>query len=194
MKLSLKWGPKGPNWFGLVAGPLMILLPFLGAWWSLTLGTGAVDFSLSPFSFRLVALDQPISSTLVRFICLGATLTLVISGIFLILASLYPKRWWSRRLLKFGATKLLWMWVGFLVLLLALSLLGNFLAGKVPELRGFSLPYLSGSSTAVLEMENTTITLPLRMSLGWPFFFALVPAVLGVLARIYHRRFSSPEE
>lgn len=194
MKLSLKWGPKGLNWFGLVAGPLMILLPFLGAWWSLTLGTGAVDFSLSPFSFRLVALDQPISSTLVRFICLGATLTLIISGIFLILASLYPKKWWSRRLLKFGATKLLWMWIGFLVLLLVLSLLGNFLAGKVSDLRGFSLPYLSGSSTAVLEIEDATITLPLRMSLGWPFFFALVPAVLGVLARIYHRRLSPPED
>ncbi len=189
-----KGGPKDLNWLGLAAGPLLILLPFLGAWWSLRVGTGAVDLSLSPFSFRLVALDQTVSSTLVRFVCLGASLTLVVSGILLVLASLYPKRWWSWRLLKFGATKLLWMWIGFLVLLLALSLLGNFAAGRVSGLRGFSLPYLSGSSTAVLEVDDVTVTLPLRMSLGWPFFFALVPAVLGVLARLYHRRLSPLEE
>jgi hypothetical protein len=188
MKLSLKWGPKGPNWFGLVAGPLMILLPFLGAWWSLTAGTGAVDFSLSPFSFRLVALDRSVSSTLVRFICLGASLTLVISGVFLILASLYPRRWWSSRLLKFGATKLLWMWISFLLLLILLSVAGNFLAGKVSALEGFRLPYLSGSSTPVLNVDDAVVTLPLRMSLRWPFFFALAPMVLGVLSRIYHRR------
>jgi hypothetical protein len=178
------------NWFGLAAGPLMILLPFLGAWWEFRLGTGAVDLSFSPFSFRLEALGEPVRSTLVGYLCLGASLTLVVSGVFLLLASLYPRRWWSGRLLRFGATKLLWMWVGFLVLLLALSFLGNFLAGKFSELQGFSLPYLSGSSTPVLNVDDAVVTLPLRMSLRWPFFFALAPMVLGVLSRIYHRRFA----
>lgn len=194
MKLSSRVGRRDLNWFGLVAGPLMILLPFLGPWWNLRIGTDAVDFSLSPFSFRLVALEQPISSPLIRFICLGASLTLVISGIFLILASIYPEKWWSKRLLKFGATKLLWMWISFLVLLMAISFLGNFLAGKFPELQNFKLPFLSGSSIVLLRIKDFTFTFPLRMSLGFPFFFALVPAVLGVLARIYHRRLSPSKD
>jgi hypothetical protein len=178
------------NWFGLIAGPLMILLPLLGAWWEFRLGTGAVDLSFSPFSFRLEALGEPVRSPLVSYICLGASLTLVVSGVFLLLASLYPRRWWSVRLLRFGATKLLWMWISFLLLLVLLSAAGNFLAGKVSELQGFALPYLSGSSTPVLNVDDVVVTLPLRMSLRWPFFFSLAPMVLGVLSRIYHRRFA----
>jgi len=178
------------NWFGLIAGPLMILLPLLGAWWEFELGAGAVDLSFSPFTFRLEALGEPVRSTLVSYICLGASLTLVISGVFLLLASLYPRRWWSERLLKFGATKLLWMWISFLLLLILLSAVGNLLAGRFSALEGLRLPYLSGSSTPVLNVDDAVVTLPLRMSLRWPFFFALAPMVLGVLSRIYHRRFA----
>ncbi len=177
------------NWFGVIAGPLMILLPFLGAWWEFELGTGAVDLSLSPFTFRLEALGEPVRSALVSYVCLGASLTLVISGIFLLLASLCPRRWWSARLLRFGATKLLWMWVSFLLLLVLLSAAGNFLAARFLG-QGFGLPYLTGSSTPVLNVGEAVLILPLRMSLRWSFFFALVPMVLGVLSRIYHRRFA----
>ncbi|GAI08947.1 unnamed protein product, partial [marine sediment metagenome] len=43
------------NWFGLVAGALMLLLPFLGPWWSATVGTGAMDLALSPYEGRIQA-------------------------------------------------------------------------------------------------------------------------------------------
>jgi len=37
---------------GAVAGVLTLILPFLGAWWSLTLGTDAIVVTTSPFEAK----------------------------------------------------------------------------------------------------------------------------------------------
>jgi len=198
MKLR-RFSPKGAerlksiNLIGVVAGVLMIALPFAGPWWRLTVGTGAVDVAFSPFKINMTALGQPIESTLARYVCFGVALTVIIAGIFILLASLLPKRWWSNRLLRFGATKVLWMVVVLLVLVTLMALVVNkFIVAKMPELEGFSMPYISGSTTSTLHVGDATITLPIAVSLAWPFVLAIVTAAFGLAARIYHRRFVKP--
>ncbi|MCK4405143.1 MAG: hypothetical protein KAV43_01375, partial [Hadesarchaea archaeon] len=106
------------NWFGLVAGALMLLLPFLGPWWSATVGTGAMDLALSPFDYRISLLEQPITSTLVGYFLLAAKLSVMIGGALMIAGSVGAKRWWGRRLVRFGAMRVFWMIIGLIALLL----------------------------------------------------------------------------
>lgn len=194
MKRETKAVRKPPwriNWFGLAAGILMILLPFLGPWWRLTVGE-AVRVEISPFEVTVMMLNEPVViPTLVAYLVFAAKITIWIAGAFMILASL-PERWWSRRLLKFGAMKVLWEVIGLVALLLIAAFVANkFLSSVVP---GFSLPYVVGSTASTIEMEGATVTLPIRMVLTGTFAVAVVTAILGVAARIYHKRFIEPSK
>jgi hypothetical protein len=187
------------NWLGVIAGIMMIVMPLTGAWWNLRIGTGAIDVATSPYDVRITALGQPMSSDLVTYTCLGVKISLVLAGIFLLLASLFVEKWWSKRLLKFGVMKVFWMVIGLVVMLLIMSIVVNkVLPNYVSELRGFSIPTISGSSTSTLTMGSggtqTIISIPISMGLTGSFVFAIVAAVFGVLARIYHRRLVPPEE
>ena len=194
-KISL-WMRLPPiNWFGLVAGALMLLLPFLGPWWSATIGNGAMDLALSPFDYRISLLEQPITSTLIGYFLLAAKLSIMIGGALMIVGSVGPKRWWGRRLVRFGAMRVFWMVIGLIALLLvgALflnSILPNLISGMI---EGGSMqvkvPYVKGVTTSTIQVDAATITAPITASLTEIFWVAVAVAVLGVAARIYHRRF-----
>ncbi len=190
------------NWFGLVAGALMLVLPFLGPWWSATVGTGAMDLALSPFDYRISLLEQPISSTLVGYFLLAAKLSVIIGGALMIAGSLGAKRWWGRRLVRFGAMKVFWMVIGLIALLLVgafflNSILPSLLGGMVEEEVAMQLnvPYVTGATASTIQMgDAATVTTPITASLTNIFWVAVVTAALGVAARIYHRRFVKPEK
>ena len=192
------------NWFGLVAGVLMIMLPFMGAWWHATLGTGAADIALSPFDYDISVLEQPISSTLVGYFLLAAKLTVIIGGALMIAGSVGAKRWWGRRLVRFGAMKVFWMLIGLIVMLvlgafLLNSILPSMLGGMVSEGGGaamqFNVPYVEGTTTSTIQIGSAaTITAPITASLTGIFWVAILVAALGVAARIYHRRFVKLEK
>jgi len=195
-KLSLKRAEwlKSINWIGVIAGILMIALPFAGPWWRLTIGTEAVDVATSPFNVNITALGQPVESTLVRYVCFGVALTVIIAGLFMLFASLLPERWWSKRLIHFGATKVLWMVVFFIAAVTLMALVANkLLPGMSPELSGFSMPYISGSTVSTLTMEDVRVTMPITASINGAFILAVVVAILGVGTRIYQRRFLPPK-
>jgi MFS family permease len=192
------------NLFGLIAGALMLALPFLGPWWSATVGTGAMDIALSPFDYNISLLGQPISSTLVGYFLLAAKLSVVIGGALMIAGSVGAERWWGRRLVRFGAMKVFWMVIG-LILLLVLgafflnSLLPSLIAGMVPRSGGavmqFNVPYVEGTTVSTIQIgDAATVTAPITASLTWNFWVAILVAALGVAARIYHRRFVTPEK
>ena len=190
------------NWFGLVAGVLMLVLPFLGPWWSASVGTGAMDLALSPFDYDISLLEQPISSTLVGYFLLAAKLSIIIGGALMIVGSVGPKRWWGRRLVRFGAMRVFWMLIG----LIALLLLGAFFMNSIlPSLLGgmggeevamqLNVPYVTGTTTSTIQMgDAATVTAPITASLTGIFWVAVLAAALGVAARIYHRRFVKPEK
>ncbi len=190
------------NWLGLVAGVLMLMLPFLGPWWSATVGTGAADVALSPFDYNISLLGQPISSTLVGYFLLAAKLSVIIGGALMIAGSVGAKRWWGRRLVRFGAMKVFWMLIG----LIALLLVGAFFVNSIlPSLLGgmggeevamqLNVPYIAGTTTSTIQVgDAATITAPITSSLTGIFWVAVLAAALGVAARIYHRRFVKLEK
>ena len=187
------------NWFGLVAGALMLLLPFLGPWWSATVGNGAMDLALSPFDYRISLLEQPITSTLIGYFLLAAKLSVMIGGALMIAGSVGPKRWWGRRLVRFGAMRVFWMIVGLIALLLVGALFMNSILPSLMSgmLEGGSmqinLPYVEGATTSSIQVgDAATVTAPITASLTDIFWVAVLVAALGVAARIYHRRFVKP--
>jgi hypothetical protein len=58
---------------GVVAGVLTLILPFLGAWWSLTLGTDAMVVTTSPFEAKTIIFGNYIASPLFEWFCLEKT-------------------------------------------------------------------------------------------------------------------------
>jgi len=113
------------NWFGLVTGVLVLALPFLGPWWVGTAGTGAMEVALSPFDVNVSLMGLSIQSPMVSLFLLAAKIAFVIAGIFMILSSLFPKQWWSKRLFEFGVMKPFSSTIFFIVPLVIIALLAN---------------------------------------------------------------------
>lgn len=197
-KISL-WMRLPPiNWFGLVAGVLMLVLPFLGSWWSVTIGNGAMDIALSPFDYRVSLLEQPITSTLIGYFLLAAKLSVMIGGAIMIAGSVGAKRWWGRRLVRFGAMRVFWMIIGLIgLLLVGAFLMNSFLPGLMSGMfeggsMQINVPYVEGATTSTIQVDAATVTAPITASLTGIFWVAVLVAALGVVARIYHRRFMKP--
>jgi len=117
MKVNLRKLVRKINWFGVIAGILMIVLPFAGRWWHLAVGTGAIDVTTSPFGITTTAFGQNMVSTFANYLFLGATISVIIAGLFILFASLFPEQWWSTRLMEFGATKVFWMAISLIVMI-----------------------------------------------------------------------------
>ena len=115
------------NWFGLVAGVLVLVLPFLGPWWIGRAGTGAMEIALSPFDVNMSLVCQPVQSSLVGFFLLAAKITFIIAGVFMLLSSIFPKQWWSKRLLGFGVMKPFSYVIFFIFPLVIVALAANIL-------------------------------------------------------------------
>jgi MFS family permease len=209
MKLGLKSSDTGlppTNWFGLVTGVLVLALPFLGPWWIGRVGTGAMEIALSPFDVNMSLVGQPVQSSLVSLFLLAAKITFVIAGIFMILASLLPKRWWSKRLFRFGVMKPFWSVLSLLIIFVVGALIFNYAlpgllsgafsgAGAGNAVVQINMPYISGTAVSTIQIGNTaTITAPITFSLTGIFWLAVATAILGIVARIYHRSLARPEK
>jgi MFS family permease len=133
------------NWFGVIAGILMIVLPFAGRWWRFTVGTGAIDLATSPFGIDITVLGQTMESTLANYIFLGVTISVIIAGLFTLFASLLPKQWWSTRLMDFGATKVFWMIISILIT----PLIGAYIVNSI----------LPGGQTLTIYIVGATISI-----------------------------------
>lgn len=181
---------KTVNWFGVAAGALMLILPFLGAWWQMEVGIEAVKLELSPFYYHMSILEQPLTSPLIGYLILAAKLTVIVGGVLMIIGSLITGRWWGRKLMRFGAMKVLW----FLVMLLILLVVGAFFLNNfLPSMIGgaernleIQIPYIIGTSNSIIQSENVDLVAPTRASLTPSFWTAVLTASLGIAARIYH--------
>lgn len=201
MKANSASTTRSVNYIGLAAGILMVALPFLGPWWMTTVGTGAIEITLSPFDLSISVFGHPIHSQLVDILLLASKITMIISGVFLILGSLSSGSWWSGRLVRFGVMKPFWAVVGIVVVLvvgsfLVNNVLPNLIANIVPDGASVNItvPYLVGSSSAVIQMgSQASIVAPIGMSLMPAFWVAILTAILGIAARVNHRRFKGQQ-
>lgn len=106
-------------------------MPFMGAWLIAQAGTGAVTISTSPFDLSISFLGQPLQSSLVGLFLLFTKIAFVIAGIFLIMSSLFPTSWWSKRLFGFGVMRPFGQVVYLAVLLVIAALVANILLPSV---------------------------------------------------------------
>lgn len=193
---------RSMNFIGIAAGVLMVALPFLGPWWMAVVGTGAIEIALSPFDLSMLVFGQSIHSDLVDLFLLASKIAMIIAGILLLLGSLSPRSWWSGRLVRFGVMKPFWAVVGMVVAVvvgafLINNVLPNLLSNAIPGGASIQItvPYLVGSASATIQMgSQASITAPISLSLMPAFWVAVVAAVLGIAARINHRRFKKAEQ
>jgi len=153
MKVNLRKLVRTINWFGVIAGILMIVLPFAGRWWRLSVGTGAMDLATSPFGITTTAFGQTMESTLATYIFLGATISIIIAGLFVLFASLLPEQWWSTRLMEFGATKVFWM----AIWLVMTPLIGAYIVNNI----------LPGGQTLTIFVLGATISIIIAVLLKY---------------------------
>jgi len=189
----LGWaGWRKINWPGVIAGVLVIALPFLELWWKFMLGTEAVTMSLSPFGVETSIFGEAISSPLFWWLCLGLKLGVVYLGVLLLTGSVLSvsERYAAiaELFVRFSARKLLWLVVAFVAMLLTVIVLVN----QLPEMFGLpfqlQLPYLIGRSSVSAGVEGIRLATVVSMEFTKAFAVAVLAAALGIVARVYQKR------
>lgn len=181
------------NWPGVIAGILLLALPFRGSWWVLRLGTDALVMAVSPFGVHLSIFGEHISiSPLLWWLILGLKLGVVYLGLLLLIGSLLTV---SHRhaaiadlFVRFSARKVLWLVVAFVVVLLLVCVVLNQLPGVLGLPFQLQVPYLSGTRSFSTSMGYLRLTIPISMGFTFWFMVAALAAALGVGAWIYERK------
>jgi hypothetical protein len=184
------------NWPGVIAGILIIALPFLGNWWIFKLGTDAMVMAVSPFGVDVSIFGEDLAtfatSPLLWWLILGLKLGVVYLGVLLLAGSLLSASNRSATivelLVRFSARKVLWLVVAFVGVLLLVSVLLNQLPGVLGLPFQLQVPYLSGTSSFSTSMEYVQLTIPIFMGFTQRFALAVIAAALGVAAWIYQKK------
>jgi hypothetical protein len=181
------------NWPGIIAGAVIIALPFLGSWWLFRLGTDAMIMAVSPFGIEVSIFGDDIAtSPLLWWLILGLKLGVVYFGVLLLIGSTLSvsNRYMiiAELFVQVTARKVFWLVVAFVVVLLLVSVLLN----QLPEVLGLpfqlQVPYLSGTSSFSMSMEYVQLTIPIFMGFTLRFALAVLAAALGIAAWIYQKK------
>lgn len=177
---------------GAIAGVLTLILPFLGAWWSLTLGTDAIVVTTSPFETKTIIFGNYIASPLLEWFCLGLKLGVMYLGILLITGSILPamnrNEDLARVFINFASRKLLWLVLIFVVALVIFVLLLNQTSSVLPVKIDIPFPYLVWTKSLSADMENMGIVIPICAKFTYAFGVAVIAAISGAYSRIYQEK------
>ena len=180
------------NWFGLAGGVttiVVIIVSLFSPWWQLTVGENLAKANVSPLNTNFNLLGTTFTIPLIWALNVVSILTLVASGIAMIVYSIIPTKSYSKHLLGFAYKKPLYTLLFFVIALFALTLL-------VQALFSFNVP-LMGSTTTTLPTALTrdiTISVLLSAEFQWSFWLAAVAAGLCIAARIYHKRITTTQK
>jgi hypothetical protein len=180
------------NWFGLAGGITtiaVIIVSLFSPWWQLTVGENLAKANISPFNTNFDVLGTTFTIPLIWALNVVCLLSLVASGIVMVVYSIIPTKSYSKHLLGFAYKKPLFTLLLFVGVLVALTLL-------VQALFSFNVP-LMGSTTSTLPTALTRdITISVLISAGfqWSFWLAAVAAGLCIAARIYHKRITTTQK
>ena len=175
---------------GVVSGVLTLMLPFLGTWWSLTLGTDAIVVNASPFWVETLIFGKYIASPLFEWFCLGLKLGIMYVGVLLIAGSILPAMNRSEAIagmfVRFASRKLFWIVLAFVASLFVSTILLNQSSLILPV--RMDIPYLVGAKTFSADIGNVGIEIPVSMKFTQAFGVAVIAAISGVYSRIYHEK------
>ena len=174
------------NWFGLAGGVttlLVIAASIFCPWWQLTVGDDLIKINASPVNTNFGVLDTSFTIPFIWALNIVSILTLLASGIAMLIYSLIPRKSYSKHLLGFGYKKPLFTVLFFVIgLVVTTVILQAVLSLNVP---------LMGSTTSTLPIPFVSgITLSVLLSAGFQlsFWLAVVAAALCIAARLYHRK------
>jgi len=179
------------NWFALAGGAATIALiaaSLVAPWWQLSVGDNLLNINASPINMNLGFLDTSFTIPFLVALNIVAILTLLASGIVMIIYSVIPNKSYSKHLLGFGYKKPLFTVLFFVIGLVATTMICQ-------SVVGLNLP-LMGSTTSTLPIplvSGITLTVVLSAGFQWPFWLAIVAAGLCITARIYHRKVATSE-
>jgi hypothetical protein len=155
---------------GVVAGVLTLILPFLGAWWSLTLGTDAIVVTTSPFEAKIFIFGSYIASPLFEWFCLGLKLGVMYLGVLLIAGSILPAMNRNEDLAK--------VFINF----------ASRKSSVLPVRIDIPFPYLVWTTPLSADMENMGIVIPICAKFTYAFGVAVIASASGAYSRIYHEK------
>jgi hypothetical protein len=176
------------NYIALAAGILTLVLVVVSVfvpWWQFTVGDPAIaQVGLSPVTYNIALFGTILTMPLVYALTLGSMLTLIAGGVIMLIYAVIPNKSYSKQLLGFGYKKPLYAVILFSIALLALYFSATYLGGmNVP---------ISGSGTMGLPKAigdvGVGVSVKVHSSLNWPFYLAIVVAVLCIAARLSHKK------
>ena len=174
------------NWFALAGGVttiLVIAVSLFYPWWQLTVGDDLLKVMVSPVNMNFGFLDTSLTIPFIWALNIVAILTLLASGIAMLIYSIIPRKSYSEHLLGFGYKKPLFTLLFFVIGLVVTTLiLQTALSINVP---------LMGSTTITLPIpfaSDITISVLLSSAFQWSFWLAVVAAALCIAARLYHNK------
>ena len=172
------------NWFALAGGVttiLVIAVSLVYPWWQLTVGDDLMTVKASPVNMNLGFLDTSFTIPFIWALNMVSILSLLASGIAMLIYSIIPRKSYSKHLLGFGYKKPLYTVLFFVIGLVATTVICQ-------AVLSLNIP-LMGSTTSTLPIpfiDGITLTVLLSAGFQWSFWLAVVAATLCIAARIYH--------
>jgi len=174
------------NWFGLAGGVttiVMLVASLFYPWWQLTIGDNLLTVNASPVNTNFGFVGTAFSIPLIWALNVVALLTLLLSGIAMIIYSVVPRRSFAKPLLDFGYKKPLFTFLFFIIGLVVVAVI-------LQAVLNFNFP-LMGSTTNTLAIpfvSGVIISVLLSAGFLWSFWLAAVAAGLCIAARLYHKK------
>jgi hypothetical protein len=179
------------NLLGIAGGIAALILAAVSLfvpWWQLSIGNGFAKLNLSPLNINVnLPGYSGITVPLIWAITMACSLSLIASGIIMLIYAASPLKPYAKRLLGFAYKTPLVLVVIFTVLLFVVT----FVAQKAV---GLYIPLMGSSNLQVPQSltSNAIISVAVSATFLWAYWFAVVTAGLCVAARIYHRKISPP--
>jgi uncharacterized integral membrane protein len=174
------------NWFAMIGGILILLLLPISlyfSWWQLTIGKNLLTVNVSPVNTNITLFGDQFSSPLFWAMNLTGSLTFLASGIIMLIYALIPTKPYSKDLLSFAYRKPLYIVIFYLAGLLVMTF-------AVQAFLGQGIP-ITGSANLTLPSSMTMgadISILVTSAFQWPFYLAIIAAVLAITARVYHTK------
>ena len=172
------------NWFGLAGGALTLLViavSLVYPWWQLTVGDNLMKINASPVNTNFGFLGTGFTIPFIWALNVIGLLSLLLSGIAMLIYSVMPTKSFSKPLLDFGYKKPLYTFLFFVIGLLVVTVI-------LQSVLSINLPLMGSATNTVPIPFASGVTLTVLLSAGflWPFWLAAVAAGLCIAARFYH--------
>jgi hypothetical protein len=180
------------NWFGFAGGALtslVIVVSLFYPWWQLTVGDDLMKINASPVNTNFGFLDTSFTIPFIWALNVIGLLTLLLSGVAMIIYSVMPTKSFAKPLLDFGYKKPLFTFLFFIIGLVVVTVI-------LQAVLNFNLP-LMGSTTNTLPIpfaSGVTLTVLLSAGFQWSFWLAVVAAALCIAARLYHKKVATTQQ